>query len=58
MNFGTIVLVIGLRGLQVSGMTPLMMALMTCQYDGAGALIAEGAYLDLRNARLGCCQGT
>ena len=38
-------------GHHIAGMTPLMMALMTCQHDGAGALIAAGARLDLRNVR-------
>ena len=33
------------------GATPLMLAVMTGQYEGAAALIAAGATLDLRNAR-------
>ncbi|CAK9009862.1 unnamed protein product [Durusdinium trenchii] len=35
----------------VEGATALMMALLTSQYEGAAALIAAGARLDLRNAR-------
>ena len=38
-------------GHHVAGMTPLMMAILTSQHDGAGALIAAGARLDLRNVR-------
>ena len=34
-----------------SGQTPLMAAVMTGQYEGAAALIAAGARLDLRNSR-------
>ncbi|CAE6956283.1 mask-1 [Symbiodinium sp. CCMP2592] len=33
------------------GMTPLMAAVMSGQYEGAAALIAAGASLDLRNGR-------
>ena len=33
------------------GQTPLMAAVMTAQYEGAAALIAAGARLDLRNSR-------
>eukprot|EP00439_Symbiodinium_sp_Y106_P020701 s404_g2.t1 len=33
------------------GLTPLMAAVLTGQYDGAAALIAAGARLDLRNCR-------
>ncbi|CAE7768006.1 B'ETA, partial [Symbiodinium necroappetens] len=33
------------------GMTPLMAAVMSGQYEGAAALIAQGAKLDLRNGR-------
>ena len=33
------------------GQTPLMAAVMTGQYEGAAALIAAGARLDLRNSR-------
>ena len=35
----------------ISGMTPLMAALSTAQHEGAAALIASGARLDLRNSR-------
>ncbi|CAE7227478.1 Ankrd52, partial [Symbiodinium natans] len=35
------------------GATPLMAALLSAQYEGAAALIAAGARIDLRNAR-GC----
>lgn len=33
------------------GATPLILAMLTCQYEGAAALVASGARLDLRNAR-------
>ncbi|CAE7823293.1 mlkA [Symbiodinium microadriaticum] len=33
------------------GQTPLMAAIMSAQYEGAAALIASGARLDLRNSR-------
>ena len=36
---------------RISGMTPLMAALSTAQHEGAAALIASGARLDLRNSR-------
>ena len=39
-------------GSEVSqGQTPLMAAVMTAQYEGAAAMIAAGARLDLRNSR-------
>ena len=34
-----------------SGQTPVMAAIMSGQYEGAAALIAAGARLDLRNSR-------